>query len=77
MRAKCEEKSLLFASPSEAYTTKTCGSCGHLNTVGSSKVFRCSECGLHCDRDLHAARNIYMKWLIEAHGAALAAPLAS
>jgi len=75
---KCDEKSLVFASPDEAYTTKTCGSCGTLNPkVGSSKVFSCSKCGLRCDRDLHAARNIYMKWLVENNGVVYATPQAS
>ena len=65
MSQKCEEKGAMFASPTEEYTSKTCGNCGMLNhKLGSSEVFRC-PCGLVCHRDLHAARNIYMKWVIE------------
>lgn len=65
MSQKCEEKSLIFASPTEEYTSKTCGNCGEINyKLGSSETFWCS-CGLIAHRDLHAARNIYMKWVQE------------
>ena len=45
----------------ESYTTKCCGRCGTLNNVGSSEIFNCINCGLQQDRDLHAARNIYLR----------------
>ena len=45
----------------EAYTSKTCGACGRINAkLGSSKWFSC-PCGVECDRDLHAARNILLR----------------
>jgi transposase len=48
----------------EAYTSKTCGRCGVLNeTLGGSVVFTCPACGLSADRDVHAARNIYLRFL--------------
>jgi putative transposase len=48
----------------EAYTSKTCGRCGHIHRgLGGSKVFRCPRCGLVADRDLHAARNILLRYL--------------
>lgn len=46
----------------ESYTSKTCSNCGHIHTtLGANKVFRCSNCGLVADRDINAARNIYIK----------------
>jgi putative transposase len=50
---------------SEAYTTQTCGSCGHLSYVGGSDVFRCRHpsCGARFDRDENAARNIMLKFI--------------
>ena len=51
---------------SEAYTSKTCGRCGHLNrSLGSSKVFRCSSetCDFVCDRDVNGARNVLLRTL--------------
>lgn len=47
---------------SEAYTTKTCGACGHNHaTIGSSKVFTCPTCRLKLGRDPHAARNVFLR----------------
>ena len=49
---------------SEAYTSKQCGACGHINdTLGSSLEFTCTECNLVADRDIHAARNILLRFL--------------
>ena len=49
---------------SEAYTSKQCGACGMLNDkLGGSKVFTCRSCGATADRDIHAARNILLRFL--------------
>lgn len=77
MRQKCEEMSATLVVADESYTTKTCGRCGTLNDrVGTSEVFACVDaaCGLRCHRDLHAARNIYLRW---ACASAAAAPAPS
>lgn len=48
----------------EHYTTKCCGKCGTLNeTIGSKKIFKCDNCNLVMDRDIHAARNILIRGL--------------
>ena len=48
---------------SEAYTSKQCGQCGKLNDkLGSSICFNCPTCGLQSDRDIHAARNILLRF---------------
>jgi len=47
--------------PDEAYTSKTCGCCGLLVNIGSAEWFKCPSCGYQADRDLNAARNIYIK----------------
>lgn len=48
----------------ENYTSKTCGCCGYLHQkLGSSKTFRCPKCRLETDRDIHAARNILLRFL--------------
>lgn len=57
----CAVKGVTFVVPGEAYTSKTCGCCGRLVNVGSSEVFHCTKCGYVADRDLNAARNIYMR----------------
>jgi len=46
----------------EAYTSKTCGTCGVLKPkLGGSKVFECSHCGNKVDRDINGARNIFIR----------------
>jgi transposase len=63
MKGRCEEEGILYAEPTEEYTSKTCGVCGQINyLLGSKKTFECF-CGNVCDRDVHAARNILLKWL--------------
>jgi transposase len=57
----CDLRGVTLFIPDEAYTSKTCGSCGLLENVGSSETFRCSSCGYVADRDFNAARNIYIK----------------
>ena len=54
---------------SEAYTSKTCGSCGCIHAkLGGSKIFKCPNqaCRWTCDRDLNGARNILLRWLTES-----------
>ena len=46
----------------ESYTTKTCGCCGNINNnVGSSHIYKCNKCNYEADRDIHGARNIWIK----------------
>lgn len=46
----------------ESYTTKTCSWCAYIkDDVGANKRFNCNQCLNKCDRDINAARNIYIK----------------
>jgi transposase len=46
----------------ESYTSKTCGSCGKIKEdLGSAFHYNCSSCSYHLDRDIHGARNIWIK----------------
>lgn len=52
----------------EEYTSKTCGSCGHLHQkLGGNKKFKCpnARCKTICDRDVNGARNILLKFLTD------------
>uniref|UniRef100_H3GGP6 Cas12f1-like TNB domain-containing protein n=1 Tax=Phytophthora ramorum TaxID=164328 RepID=H3GGP6_PHYRM len=46
----------------EAYTSKTCSSCGkNKENLGGSEVYTCAFCGAVMDRDLNGAKNIFVK----------------
>ena len=48
----------------EAYTSQTCEECGFLNKkLGKKKVFCCPKCSYTTDRDLHAAKNILLRYI--------------
>jgi transposase len=48
---------------SEAYTTKTCTRCGWVweSMTTKDRMFKCKQCELIMDRDIHAARNILIR----------------
>ena len=46
----------------EAYTSKTCTSCGWQNPkLGGSKIFKCKKCNLSVGRDINGARNVLLR----------------
>lgn len=47
----------------EAYTSKTCSVCGHIQQIGSREYWLCSQCGTEHDRDQNGARGIFLKSL--------------
>jgi len=62
-KALKHQKCVIFTN--EAYTTKTCSSCGKINNhVGGSEVFHCSCCHMTTGRDVNASKNILMKGLL-------------
>ena len=56
----------------EGFTTKTCGLCGFVHSPGSAEVFQCPSCGQRSDRDVQAARNIFLRAVY--HGPATMVP---
>jgi putative transposase len=71
LKYKCDSAGVLFEIVDEAYSTQTCSSCGTLpdsrprGIAGLGSLFTeqaqewtCSECGVHHDRDVNAAKNI-------------------
>ena len=64
LKHKMEQNGNQLIECTEEYTSKTCGSCGRINHgLGSSKSFICPQpsCELRIDRDIGAARNIFLK----------------
>ncbi len=50
----------------EWYTSKTCSECGNIDDrLGTNKIYKCKSCDSIMDRDLNAAKNILLKFLIE------------
>jgi putative transposase len=46
----------------EEYTSKTCTKCGHIHRkLGSSKNFKCLNCGYEIPRDFNGAVGIFLK----------------
>ena len=61
LEAKCQVKHVQLINGDECYTTKGCDCCGLINRIGGSERFRCTGCGRDADRDIHSARNIFLK----------------
>ncbi|KAE8227002.1 hypothetical protein CF319_g465, partial [Tilletia indica] len=50
----------------EDWTSKTCSTCGRVNyRLGGSDTHRCPSCGTHSDRDVNAAKNIFIHSLFD------------
>jgi putative transposase len=50
-------RGVLVVRLSEAYTSKTCGKCGHIHKkLGGSKTYKCPKCGTQIPRDINGAR---------------------
>ncbi len=59
-----EYKDCKIIEVTEEYTSKTCGSCGHIKTnLNSSKILHCNKCLSKIDRDTNGARNILLKYM--------------
>jgi len=60
---KCKNKKCDVRIVSEAFTSKTCTSCGHIkeNLKCSVREIKCNNCSKTIDRDINGARNIYLK----------------
>jgi len=60
----CNRYGSLLVRITEEYTSKTCVSCGHVHQkLGSSKKFKCPNCGFEIKRDFNGAVGIFLKAL--------------
>ena len=66
LKSKAEEYSCKVIDCTEEYTSKTCGNCGEISSIGGKEVWMCKHCGCVHDRDINGARNILLKQLFLA-----------
>ena len=66
LKSKAEEYSCKVVDCTEEYTSKTCGNCGEINSIGGKEVWTCKHCGCVHDRDINGARNILLKQMFLA-----------
>ena len=66
LKSKAEEYSCKVVDCTEEYTSKTCGNCGEINSIGGKESWTCKHCGCAHDRDINGARNILLKQMFLA-----------
>lgn len=66
LKSKAEEYSCKVVDCNESYTSKTCGNCGKISSIGGKEVWTCKHCGCVHDRDINGARNILFKQMFLA-----------
>jgi len=69
LKSTAERMGATVIDVNEAFTSKTCSSCGKIHNIGGSKTLTCS-CGVVMDRDVNGARGIYLRALRD-HSCAL------
>ncbi len=60
---KAKDFGSVVVEVNEAYTTKTCGNCGGVKEMEGNEIYSCKKCKMIADRDINAARNIYIRYL--------------
>lgn len=59
---KAQEYNINIIEKCEPYTSKTCGNCGIINYgLGTSEVYKCTNCDLEIDRDINGSRCILLR----------------
>ena len=66
LKSKAEEYSCQVVDCTEEYTSKTCGNCGEISSIGGKEVWTCKHCSCVHDRDINGARNILFKQMFLA-----------
>ena len=65
LSAMCLRTGTALLHPSEAYTSKTCSTCGWVDQkLGGQEVFRCVNEHKNVDRDVNGARGILLRALL-------------
>lgn len=63
LAAHAEKRNCKIVYQNEAYTSKTCSSCGSIQKIGSASEWKCRSCDVIHDRDINGARGILLRAL--------------
>jgi putative transposase len=63
LTSHAEKRTCKIVFQNEAYTSKTCSSCGHIQEIGSAARWKCQGCGIRHNRDINGARGIFLRAL--------------
>ncbi len=63
LASHAEKRNCKIVYQNEAYTSKTCSSCGAIKQIGSASVWKCLSCGVKHERDINGARGIFLRAL--------------
>lgn len=59
MEQKCNMYGIEFKLADKTYpSSQLCSNCGYRQKIGTSKIYKCPNCGMEIDRDLNAAKNL-------------------
>lgn len=58
-----EKRNCKIVFQNEAYTSKTCSSCGYIQEIGAKPIWKCKSCSHEHDRDANGARGIFLRAL--------------
>lgn len=66
LKHKCELLNKQMIICEEILTSQTCSNCGQNKKIKDEEIYKCKKCKIVIDRDINAAKNIYMKTLLRA-----------
>ena len=62
---KCLANKVNYKLINEKHTSQACSICGTIKKdLGGLKIYKCNSCNVEINRDINAARNIYIKHLL-------------
>ena len=62
---KCLAFKVNYKLINEKHTSQACSMCGSIKKdLGGSKLYKCNQCSIELNRDINAARNIYIKHIL-------------
>lgn len=68
LESRCEELGIRVVPKDPAYTSQRCHACGNIDRKSRRGTrFKCVRCGMGCDADHNASKNLEFLWLAGAY----------